>query len=419
MTLLDFFRLMRKHLVFLIVAALVGGSLGLALTVVRSGPDSYTATSTLYVSSVAVDGTEESSSTDAKRNLDANTMLATDVANLIQSKQAEDEVANRLGIDDFSKYTVTAEVSANQPRIVTVSVTGPDAAETADVTNALGTTASQLANEVIAIPSVGRIDVDTIDKAEVPEAASGRNWLRYPVVGVCGGFFVAIVLVVLKAAFDTRIRSASEVEAVASVPVIGDATAQGDYASEVLGNLELMTEGHAGHTIVVTSPLEDGGTTLVASALAKAVASSGQSVLLIDANLREPSLEQALDVHPAKGLGAVVSGDESLEAAVCSTQVPNESFLGCGDCVGNPLVVFGSSAFGDALAKARSSFAFTILDAPAVGQFDDAPVLGGEVDATLMVVREKSTRREDIIGATRKMRQDGANVVGMVLIPRK
>lgn len=186
-------------------------------------------------------------------------------------------------------------------------------------------------------------------------------------------------------------------------------------AAEVLENLRLVDAGNPVRTVAVTSSVAGEGKSFVASALADAIADAGQTVLLVDANLRKPFLGTLLGVRATAGVASVAAGTSKLKDAICATSEPRKSLLVAEDHTPNPLVVFDSQGFAELLDEARKAFDYVVFDTPAVLSCEDAVELGTKVDATLLVVRQKKTRGEDITAATQRLQEGGAKLVGAVL----
>ena len=210
MTLLELLQLLKKHLT-LVIALPVACAVVMALFSLVGMRDTYTATTSMYVLA-----TSEDSSTSALSNeLSASQMLTNDVATLMQSDRVINDAANSLGLENLDDYDISV-TSETTTRVITLSVTGTDAAGVANVANALAESVSGVAQEVMEIQSV-----NVIDQARTPDAPSGPNRLLYVAVAFMAGLFAAVAIVVVMDMLNTRVRSAEEVEELLGVPVIG------------------------------------------------------------------------------------------------------------------------------------------------------------------------------------------------------
>lgn len=183
----------------------------------------------------------------------------------------------------------------------------------------------------------------------------------------------------------------------------------------LLANIRFASVEEDIKTIVVTSTLPDEGKTTVCSNLALAIAASGKRVLLVDADLRRRCLGRLLNVHPQFGIHALLSGRASLEQTIVPTQYENLMFLDCEPNIPNPPDILASRRFASMVSTLSREFDFVIFDAPPVGVFVDAAIIGSVADGTLLVIRERKTKREDAINAVQQLRAADARILGVTM----
>ena len=209
MTLLELLGLMRKHLK-LVIALPIVCALATAVVSYTMLPNTYTATSSMYVL-VKNSGSTSTTSSD----LSASQMITNDVAELIESDRVTKDVASELSMSSLNGYKISV-TSATTTRVITVSVSGKDANSCALIVNQIAKDVSSVAQEVMDVQSV-----NVIDEAQTPTSPSGPNRLLYTGVALLAGLFVAIAIVVLMDMLNTRVRNGEEVEEMLGVPVIG------------------------------------------------------------------------------------------------------------------------------------------------------------------------------------------------------
>jgi protein-tyrosine kinase len=158
--------------------------------------------------------------------------------------------------------------------------------------------------------------------------------------------------------------------------------------------------------VMVTSAVAGEGKTLTATNLALVLSASyGRTVLLIDADLRRPSLHQVFNTVSLSGLGDILSGSGEVPPLVQLT--PKLTLLTAGRPNADPLGGLTSDRMRQLLQEARDTFDFVIIDTPPVGLLTDANLLASMVDVALLVVRATSTpydlvkRAADAIGRHR------------------
>ena len=148
-------------------------------------------------------------------DLSASQMLSNDIATLLDSDSVKSGAANELGLTDLDDYKVSVS-SETTTRVITLSVTGTDAKETAKVAKAMASSVSTVAQNVGAAQSI-----NVIDEAKTPEAPSGPKRMLYVAVAFLAGIFIAVAYVVLADMLNTRIRGAEEAEELLGIPVVG------------------------------------------------------------------------------------------------------------------------------------------------------------------------------------------------------
>ena len=211
MTLLELFKLLRKHLALVVVLPVVlaiataGFSWGLM-------QNQYTATVSVYVLTAKDDAS--SSSTTAYNDLTASQLMANDIATLAKSETVQKRTAEALGMSSLSGYKISVEAGTTT-RVISISVTAgkPDAA--AIVANEISTVLSTTAQSVMGVESVNVVD------AEVPTDPSGPPRAMYTAVAFLAGIFLAVAIVVVLDMLNTRVRNPEEAEELLGIPVIG------------------------------------------------------------------------------------------------------------------------------------------------------------------------------------------------------
>lgn len=210
MTLLELLKLIRKHLK-LVIALPIVCAIAMGLVSFLFMPNTYTASTSMYVLVQSDNTTGATMSTD----LSASQMITNDVANLITSDRVTKDTAAALQMNSLDDYDIAVN-SETTTRVLTLSVSGQDAQSTAIIANELAKNVSAVAQEVMNVQSV-----NVIDEAATPESPSGPNRMMYTAVAFLAGLFLAVAIVVLMDVLNTRVRGAEDVEELLGVPVIG------------------------------------------------------------------------------------------------------------------------------------------------------------------------------------------------------
>lgn len=171
-------------------------------------------------------------------------------------------------------------------------------------------------------------------------------------------------------------------------------------------------------TLVITSPEPSEGKSTTALRLAEDFAGLGKRVLLIDADMRKPKLHRLLNTHNAIGLSNLLTNvvkAGNIEGIFQATHHPNLTFMSSGTIPPNPADILVSQKMGLMLQFTKKRYDLIILDAPPVIGLSDAPVLGRQADATLLIVAAKQATRKSAANALKRLKSAGSNVVGAAM----
>lgn len=167
-------------------------------------------------------------------------------------------------------------------------------------------------------------------------------------------------------------------------------------------------------TMVVTSSEPGEGKSTTAGNMALSFAQSEKSVILIDCDLRKPSLHRKFKISNLVGLSDVLIGKEKMNDAV-NEYSDNLHILTSGKLPPNPSEMLGSKAMGRLLGELKSKYDIIILDSAPLQAVTDAQILSTKVDGTILVVRAERTKRDSVQQAKALLDKVGANILGTVL----
>jgi len=188
-----------------------------------------------------------------------------------------------------------------------------------------------------------------------------------------------------------------------------------EAARAIRTNLMFMSPDNPYRCLLVTSAGPAEGKTTVATSIAIAIAQTGQSVCLVDCDLRKPRVHAIFGEQNDQGVTTALLQPEQLGSLIVDTQVPNLRILRAGPTPPNPADLMHSEAFGRVLQELRARFDRVVIDSPPIGLVTDGVILSTRVDATVLVVRALATRRDAAKRAMRSLRDVGANCAGFVL----
>ncbi len=195
---------------------------------------------------------------------------------------------------------------------------------------------------------------------------------------------------------------------------------QGLIAEQFRGlrnSIQSMNTDGASHTLVITSALPGEGKTVSTLNLAAALAEvPGIHVLVLDADLHNPSVEKYLGLPRRQGLTELLAGKLTIDQAVRATSIEGVSILGAGTPPVNPSELLGSDRMKTVMNRLRQRFSYVLIDTPAALNVSDASLLGAMADGILLVVRMGSTARYHVQRTHNTLEALGGNVLGTCLI---
>ena len=169
------------------------------------------------------------------------------------------------------------------------------------------------------------------------------------------------------------------------------------------------------HTLLITSTAPDEGKSTTAANLAVAIAQSEQRVILVDCDLRRPSLHQLFGVANETGLTSTILAAEDAPLPLQTTEVPGLSLLTSGPLPPRPADILGSRRMEQTIARLRSEADIILFDTPPVVAVTDAAVLATRVDGVLLVLQAHKTSRDRARQAKQILEKVKANIIGVVL----
>jgi capsular exopolysaccharide synthesis family protein len=268
-------------------------------------------------------------------------------------------------------------------------------------------------------------NLHVLDHAPVPQNPIKPRTLLNMVVGVLLGLLLGIGTVFFLDYLDNTIRTSDDIEQylkltlLAIVPKESPETegAVREAYQTLRTGLLFSRKNRAQNVVLFTSAGPQEGKSCTTINLARTVASAGEKVVVIDCDLRRPTVHQRLLLDRDRGITNYIlsSDDEDWSTYVKPTDSPNVFAMTCGPIPPNPAEVFGHDRFKDLLGKLRAKFDWVFIDSPPVVSLADAVILASMSDMVTFVVKHNENDKELIRRCIMNIRRVNPNIIGAVL----
>lgn len=276
------------------------------------------------------------------------------------------------------------------------------------------------------------VSATVIDEAQAPEHPFTPRPASNLVLGAVFGAFLGFGQALLRSSLDTKVRTQEDVEKVTEVPLLAAvgrnvptrtraAGAAGERWASAEAYRRLRTNvgflglgGERKRSMVITSSLAGEGKTETAVNLARVLAHAGESVLLVDADLRRPMIAQRMRLDAELGLVDVLTGRGSL-ADLQMEVLPGLSVLAAGAVPPNPSELLGSAAMTHLVEEAERLFDYVLFDSPPMLPVTDALVLASRTGGVIVVTRSGRVRRSELGATLSTLAASDVPALGIVL----
>lgn len=287
--------------------------------------------------------------------------------------------------------------------------------------------------------SLGRApnSLNLLEAATLPTRPIGPNRIGVILMSIAIALLISSGAAYLIEYLDDTIETPEEVNRALKLPVIGfipEIEKETNKASIVVErpkslvaeafralkvSLDLAQTEAPFRSILVGSVSKTEGKSMIASNLALTLAKAGKKVVLLDADLRRPSVHTSLKLSNEKGLSTLLQLQATVEECLNSTSVENLKVITAGEPVINPGDLIGSPRMKQVLAELCEYADILVVDGPPI-LVTDSTILSTEVDEVLIVVGYGLTRKSEAVVALKRLESAGAKIVGVVLnrIPR-
>ncbi|WP_166649352.1 polysaccharide biosynthesis tyrosine autokinase [Brachybacterium sp. AG952] len=359
----------------------------------------------------------------------------TSYADLATTPLVLEPVIEELGLDS-SPQDLASQISTSVPPetlILEIAASSEDPGQAAEIANATAESLRQTVSELETDGNTSSVELTVIAPATTPSSPASPSLPRNLAVGLVLALMAGVATAVIRDLLDNRVRRPEDIEKTFERPVIAKIPSsrdtkhlpliaaqhpqslQAEAYRDLRTNLQFMGLAEGQRSVLITSSLPGEGKSSSAINLAHVIAQSGARVLLIDADLRRPSIHQYLSLEGNAGLTTVLIGEAELDELVQPLETEGLDVLTSGPIPPNPSEMVGSEKMEQLLATAMAQYDFVVVDAPPLLAVTDAVVLSHHVGGALVVARSEAVKKQQLAQALQKLESAGGRTLGVIL----
>lgn len=415
MTIADLLGILRKHIITIIATFVV--VLGLAIIYTATSPVKYTTTTQLFAtynsSSAATNSSEQNSGTSYIMS------QITSYPQLAKTQSVLQPVVDDLKLNT-TPSALSSQITVINPTgtaFVNISVMDADPASASRIANGVAASLSNVvAKSLYDSGNVSLVKLSIVQPAQVPTTPSSPKWGFNILIGTVGGLVLGLLAALLKDVLSKKIQDESDVTDIVDAPIIGRVVKDDILAGSspvvvsepgspiaedfrrIRTNLSFSTpvEGTNCRLIVVTSAGASEGKTTTSVNIAAALAEDGSRVLLVDADLRHPSVAHKIDIDGSAGLTHVLSGQAAVKDVIQRYWKPNLHVIPAGPKPPNASTLLNSPLMTTLVANAMQQYDYIIIDTAPMVVANDAVIFMKQGGTLEMVCRRDQTLKRDL-----------------------
>ena len=284
--------------------------------------------------------------------------------------------------------------------------------------------------EIAEAGAVGASNIAVVDMAKISNSPSAPKLLVNIALSFLLGIGLASVAVLVLEQIDEGIRGPEDVWNLLKLPLLGNVPLSGGAPLEALSdpksavteaylsirsNLAFSTNHGLPRTLAFTSTVPNEGKSTTAVALAEIIGRTGRSVILVDADLRNPSIHKMLALENNFGLSNMLTGEENLLGFVRKSERRGLSLLTAGPLPPNPAELLSNECFSDIVALLAGHFDHVVIDCPPVLGLADAPLICRAVEGCVFVSEPGRAPLRGIRSGLQRLKFAGTKIFGVIV----
>jgi capsular exopolysaccharide synthesis family protein len=430
----DYLRILRRNWITIVACTVLGLLIAGAITL--SIKPTYTAQTKLFVAT-------QSGGTVSELQL-SNSFVQARVQSYVQTATTPavlEPAADSLGLTPAQLAGNVTAVADPNTVIISISAEHPSPVQAAAIAQAVGESLIETIDDLESPADGGSspVKLSVVAPAVAPVQPSAPNNRLNIAIGLLAGLAVGVGLALLRTVLDTKVRNEANLRKITDVPVLGGIAYDSDATKKPLitqapsqspraesirqlrTNLQFAHVSNKSKALLVTSSVPGEGKTTTATNLAISMAQSGQSVVLVDADLRRPRIHEYLGLEQNAGLTTALIGKADVPDLLQPWGTSGLKVLTSGQVPPNPSELLGSDAMKKLIKDLEQGHDAVIIDAPPLLPVTDAAVLSQHVGGVLMVIGSSKVRLQHIEKSLGSLELVEADLLGIVfnLLPTK
>lgn len=442
-----------KRIWMVIIVSVLGAAIGLFGTLLFITPQ-YQSSAMFYVNNSTL-SVGDAALSISSGDLSTSRNLVDSYIVILNTRESLVDIIDYAGVDrtyvELKNMISAADVDNTE--IFRVTVTSPDPVEAEQIANAIAYILPKRITSIIEGTSA-----KVVDAAVIASKPSSPSYTKNTLLGFALGLLLSVGIIVLREMFDVTVQTEEDIAMVCNRPVLAavpnmEAQSKGGHyygygskkseksgveqgkkgavvgsdisfaASEAYKLLRTklqfsFADENDCHIIGVSSALTGEGKSLSSVNLAHSLSQMNKKVLLIDADMRRPSVFAKLPVQKMPGLSNFLTGQNNLDSLIQPCGLPGEerafAVISSGRIPPNPMELLSSPRMAKFLEVLRQHYDYIIVDLPPVSEVGDALALAKSIDGFLLVVRQNYCNRVALKDVIRQFDFVDAKILGIV-----
>lgn len=364
--------------------------------------------------------TEEVQSDYSDKELESYSSIMNTYIELIKTNDFMNKIIEEVNLDTTPKELMNSLqfiIKGNTP-IIEIRYVSSDWQVAEDVISAIIENFEVSVKEVIL-----NTYTKVVDSIEVTELPQGR--VTKIVLGGFIGLLIGFGIVFLIELLDDKVSKKSELEKVLPIPILGQVPLVKDENNKatysfieayrgIRTRLEYSSVDKKLKTLMITSAEPAAGKSSISLNLASVLSQGGKKVIIVDCDLRKPSIHMKLKLTNNKGLTDYLIGKIKLNEAIRKVN-NNLEVITSGNKATDPSNIIGSKAMEKFINELNEIYDYVIIDTPSIKNINDGLELANKCDGVIYVVKAEKTKKDDIIEGYRELEDINANIIGSIL----